>query len=90
MALVLPGIFYVDDGARPGYIIEFVFGGAGPDPDRAGRQGRLSTGIQWNYTTYLNIVFLLLAAVLLVRFFRSGGGPMLAMMGGGPDDTRPP
>jgi len=42
-------------------------------------------GIQWNYTTILNIIFLLLAAGLLVRFFRSGGGPMLKMMGGSPD-----
>ena len=44
-----------------------------------------ATGIQWNYTTVLNIIFLLLAAALLVRFFRSGGGPMLKMMGGSPD-----
>jgi len=42
-------------------------------------------GITWNYTTILNIVFLLLAAALLVRFFRSGGRAMLAMMGGSPD-----
>jgi len=40
------------------------------------------TGITWNYTTILNIIFLLLAAALLVRFFTSGGGPMLKMMGG--------
>jgi hypothetical protein len=46
----------------------------------------LSATPQWNYTTYLNIVFLCLAAVLVVRFFRSGGGPMLAVMNGGPDD----
>jgi hypothetical protein len=42
-------------------------------------------GITWNYTTILNIVFLLLAAALLVRFFRSGGRAMLSMMGGSPD-----
>ena len=39
-----------------------------------------------NYTTWLNIVFLLLAAVLVVRFVRTGGSPMLRMMNGGPDD----
>jgi hypothetical protein len=42
------------------------------------------TAITWNYTTVLNIIFLLLAAALLVWFFRSGAGPMLKMMGGGP------
>ena len=36
---------------------------------------------QWNYTTYLNIVFLALAAALVWRYFRRGGGwAMLRMM----------
>ena len=38
-------------------------------------------GVSWNYTTVLNIVFLLLAAVLVARYFRKGGGlAMLRMM----------
>jgi hypothetical protein len=41
--------------------------------------------VSWNYTTVLNIAFLLLAAALLVLFFRSGGAPMLKIMGGSPD-----
>jgi hypothetical protein len=66
-----------------GYIVEFSFGALGLIPaTRAAKVGE--TSLQWNYTTYLNIVFLLLAAALLVRFFRTGGGPMLKMMGGGP------
>jgi hypothetical protein len=37
--------------------------------------------VSWNYTTYLNIVFLLVAATLLWRYFRYGGGlSMLRMM----------
>jgi hypothetical protein len=40
--------------------------------------------MSWNYTTWLNIVFLILAAVLVVRFIRTGGLPMLRMMGGAP------
>ena len=36
--------------------------------------------VQWNYTTYLNIVFLCLAAVLVWRFVRTNGLPMLRMM----------
>jgi uncharacterized membrane protein YraQ (UPF0718 family) len=83
MMLVLLGIFYATM-VIAGYIVEFLFGGLGLIPaERAARVAQ--QGVQWNYTTILNIIFLLLAAVLLVRFFRSGGGPMLKMMGGGPD-----
>ena len=82
MTLVLLGIFYATM-VIAGYIVEFSFGALGLIPaTRAATVGTITP--QWNYTTYLNIVFLLLAAALLVRFFRSGGGPMLKMMGGAP------
>jgi uncharacterized protein len=45
----------------------------------------LQEGITWNYTTWLNIAFLVLAAVLVVRFVRTGGIAMLRMMGGAPE-----
>jgi uncharacterized membrane protein YraQ (UPF0718 family) len=84
MMLVILGIFYAAM-VTAGYIIEFTFGGLGLIP--AGRAARVTAeGIQWNYTTVLNIIFLLLAAALLVRFFRSGAGPMLKMMGGSPEE----
>ena len=41
--------------------------------------------MSWDYTTWLNIVFLLLAATLVARFARTGGGMMLKMMGGAPE-----
>ena len=41
--------------------------------------------MSWNYTTWLNIAFLVLAVVLIMRFFRTGGVAMLRMMGGSPD-----
>jgi hypothetical protein len=41
--------------------------------------------VSWDYTAWLNIIFLLLAAVLIVRFARTGGLPMLKMMGGPPE-----
>ena len=67
-----------------GYVVEFLFGALGLiPPTRAAKV--TEDAHQWNYTTVLNIIFLLLAAALLVRFFRSGGGPMLKMMGGSPD-----
>jgi uncharacterized protein len=80
--LALLGIFYATMVAG-GYIIEFTFGGLGLVPaDRAAKV--TDTGISWNYTTILNIIFLLVAAALVIRFFRSGGAPMLKMMGGNP------
>jgi uncharacterized membrane protein YraQ (UPF0718 family) len=84
MMLALLGIFYATMVAG-GYIIEFTFGGLGLVP--AARAAKVTdTGITWNYTTILNIIFLLLAAALLVRFVRSGGAPMLKMMGGNPGE----
>jgi uncharacterized membrane protein YraQ (UPF0718 family) len=83
MMLVILGIFYLTM-VIAGYIVEFLFGGLGLIP--AVRAAKVAgTGVTWNYTTVLNIIFLLLAAVLIVRFFRSGGLRMLRMMGSGPD-----
>jgi uncharacterized membrane protein YraQ (UPF0718 family) len=82
MMLTILGIFYATM-VLGGYIIEFLFGALGLIP--AERTAKVAeAGIQWNYTTVLNIIFLLLAAALLVRFFRSGGAAMLKMMGGSP------
>jgi uncharacterized membrane protein YraQ (UPF0718 family) len=87
MMLVLAGLFYVTM-VLAGYIVEFVFTGLGLVPSaRTAKVGE--TGVVWNYTTYLNIVFLILATALLVRFFRSGGLSMLKMMGGQPDEANP-
>jgi len=83
MMLVVLAAFYATMVVA-GYIIEFVFGALGLVP--AERNARVAAhGIEWNYTSVLNVIFLLLAAALVVRFFRSGGGPMLKMMGGAPD-----
>ena len=80
MMLALLGIFYATMVAG-GYIIEFTFGGLGLVP--AERAAKVTdTGITWNYTTILNIIFLLVAAALVLRFVRSGSAPMLKMMGG--------
>ncbi len=85
MALFLGGTFYVTMVAA-GYLVEIVFGLARLVPTGA-RHARVGmTGISWNYTSWLNVVFLLLAAALVWRFLATGGRPMLAMMNGGPDD----
>ncbi len=87
-AWLLFGTFYLTMAAA-GYIIEFVFSPLGliPSGTRHARVG--GDGIRWNYTSWLNILFLLLAAILLWRFFTTGGRAMLAMMGGGPDQPAP-
>ncbi|MFD5031526.1 permease [Streptomyces sp. NPDC058405] len=83
MAAFLLGTFYVAM-VIAGYIVEFAFGGLGLIPDQADAKIPME-GVSWNYTTFLNIVFLLLAAALLVRFWRTGGAGMFRTMGGSPD-----
>jgi uncharacterized membrane protein YraQ (UPF0718 family) len=67
-----------------GYAVEFSFGGLGLVPDQADATIPME-GVSWNYTTWLNIAFLLLAATLVWRFLRTGGPAMLRMMGGAPE-----
>src|SRR5215471_2834449 len=83
MAFFLLGTFFIAMAAA-GYVIELVFGGLGLVPDRASAKIP-SGGVSWNYTTWLNIVFLILAAALVIRFARTGGARMLRMMGGTPE-----
>ncbi len=83
MAWFLLGTFYATMAAA-GYVVELVFGGLGLIPSPAGAKIP-DQGVSWNYTTWLNIVFLMLAAALVARFFRTGGLAMLRMMGGSPD-----
>jgi len=85
MAWFLAGTFYVTM-VIAGYLIEIIFDLLRLVPTGARNATVGADGITWNYTSALNIVFLLLAAVLLWRFLTTGGRAMLAMMGGGPDD----
>jgi hypothetical protein len=66
--------------AAAGYIVEVVFGVLGLIPTSRA-VSVLSEGPSWNYTSVLNIVFLVVAAALIVRFLRTGGPGMLRMMG---------
>lgn len=66
-----------------GYVVEVVFGLAGLTPDTSSAH-LPDQGIEWNYTTWLNIAALALVAVIGWRFVRTGGVKMLSMMGGDP------
>jgi uncharacterized membrane protein YraQ (UPF0718 family) len=83
MMLTLLGTFYAAM-VTAGYIVELLFGAAGLIPSQRNATV-MEAGISWNYTTWLNIAFLVLAAVLGVRFVKTGGVPMLRAMGGSPD-----
>ncbi|KJY43482.1 membrane protein [Streptomyces sp. NRRL B-1568] len=82
MAGFLLGTFFAATVAA-GYTVEFVFGALGLVPERRTAEIPMA-GVSWNYTTFLNIAFLLVACALLVRFLRTGGRAMLRMMGGSP------
>src|SRR5450631_4413552 len=70
--------FYVTMAAA-GYVVEFLFAALGIIPQNRAVVA-ITEGIHWNYTTVLNIIFLVLATVLVLRFIRTGGVSMLRMM----------
>jgi uncharacterized membrane protein YraQ (UPF0718 family) len=78
MAIFLLVTFYTAMAAAA-LIVEGLFGFAGLIPHEHHAQV-VEASITWNYTTWLNIVFLALAGVLVWRFFRTGGLDMLRMM----------
>ncbi|WP_406816427.1 permease [Mycobacterium sp. M23085] len=82
MMLTLLGTFYAAMVAA-GYLVELIFGTTHLIPEQ--RNATVTeASISWNYTTWLNIAFLVLAAILVARFIISGGLPMVRMMGGSP------
>jgi uncharacterized membrane protein YraQ (UPF0718 family) len=60
-------------------IVEVAFGALGLVPE-ARNLLIVESSVTWNYTTWLNILFLLLAALLVWRFTKAGGLEMLRMM----------
>ena len=59
--------------------VELSFGGLGLIPSE--RHARvIEASVAWNYTTWLNITFIVMAALLVWRFLRTGGPGMLRMM----------
>ncbi len=83
MTLFILATFYASMAAA-GYLVELIFGSLGLIP--AGRHAKVvEAAVEWNYTTVLNIVFLVLAAVLCYWFTRTGGIAMFKTMSATPD-----
>ena len=79
MAVFLLVSFYATMAAA-GLAVEFLFQLLGIVPTERNAKVDMAS-VSWDYTTYLNIVFLLVAAALVWRYFRYGGGlAMLRMM----------
>jgi uncharacterized membrane protein YraQ (UPF0718 family) len=78
MAGLLFVTFYVAMAAAA-LVVELTFGALGLIP--AQRNARVvEASITWDYTTWLNIAFLILAGLLVWRFLKTGGPAMLRMM----------
>jgi uncharacterized membrane protein YraQ (UPF0718 family) len=65
--------------ALAGYIVEGLFGLIHLTPHIRNAKV-LDAAVSWNYTSILNIIFLLIAAALVWRFLHTGGPAMLRMM----------
>jgi hypothetical protein len=94
MAAFLLVSFYATMAAA-GLIVDLIFGAVGLTPTGPRHAKVTDAGVTLNYTTVLNVIFLIFAAVLIVRYFRKGGGlAMLRIMNGPPagDDreAKPP
>jgi uncharacterized protein len=84
MAGFLFATFYASMAAAA-LVVELLFAALGLVPQQ--RNARVvEASISWNYTTWLNIVFLVLAALLVWRFARTGGVQMLKMMNQSPGE----
>lgn len=78
MMLFLFGMFYAAM-AIAGYLVEILFAVFHLTADVKTAQV-LGASISWNYTTFLNIAFLVLATIMLWIFVRSKGPKMLKNM----------
>jgi uncharacterized protein len=80
MAAFLLATFYATMAAA-GLIVDLIMKVVGLEPTGARHAKVTDAGVTLNYTTVLNVIFLLIAAAMIVRYFRKGGGiAMLRMM----------
>jgi uncharacterized protein len=85
VALYLAVVSYVAM-ALSGFLISLAFNALGWVPVRH-PFNFAEAAPTWNYTTFLNIAFIVLVAVLVIRFLRTGGVQMLRMMDSPPSPS---
>jgi hypothetical protein len=78
MACFLFATFYTAT-AVAALIVDLIFGGFTLIPSEH-KARVVEASITWNYTTWLNLAFLVLAGLLVGRFLKTGGPAMLRMM----------
>jgi uncharacterized membrane protein YraQ (UPF0718 family) len=78
-------IFYLSMSAAA-LMVEFIFGALHLVP-RERSAHIVEEAIRWNYTTWLNMGFLIVAALLVWRFVKTSGPEMLRMMSASPNDA---
>ena len=78
VAGIIVAVFYVAM-ALAALLIELLFDLLGLIPSQRSAQ-IVETSISLNYTTVLNVIFLVIAFLLVVRFLKTGGPKMLAHM----------
>jgi hypothetical protein len=84
VAAILAGVFYVAM-AGAALVVEGLFSALHLIP--AHRQLEvMQESVRWNYTSVLNVFFIIVSALLLVRFLKTGGPAMLREMGNAPAD----
>jgi hypothetical protein len=84
VAAILAGVFYVAM-AGAALVVEGLFSALHLIP--AHRQlDVMQESVRWNYTSVLNVFFIIVSALLLVRFLKTGGPAMLREMGNAPAD----
>ena len=81
MSLFLFGAFYLTMAAA-GLLVDLAFEALGLVPQIRNAKV-VEASITLNYTSVLNVVFLVLAALLVMRFLRTKGPEMLRMMNAG-------
>ncbi len=85
VSLFLLGTFYAAM-VGAGLIVGVVFQALGVVPVGPRHAKVVEAAVHWNYTTVLNILFLVLAGALVVRFFRTNGMTMFKMMSAPPKE----
>jgi uncharacterized protein len=79
VALYIFGVFYIAMAGR-GYLVEILFSLLNIIPSNKNMEAVMMQGISLNYTTYLNIFFIIIAIILFIRFLTTKGMEMLKEM----------